>query len=227
MKQLKQVMFYNNSWFNMSKYIFFNVNFQVDMRAKDPQAWSRPWNFVKGWPTGAVDWSTVKCLSNESLLPWFTNGCKSNWMHLVVHMLRIDYSTKQQFFIVHWIHWTIFQSYYHLISIYIYIYVYIYIYLYIYIYIDTINFNEMLDTKCFLPQVAVLRSWPVVGAPPRRSAPPASGRRRPGGSAARAAPPWRRAAAPRRLRDVFGIFVEMAICSKLFQTVKPTFQSGF
>lgn len=50
-------------------------------------------------------------------------------------------------------------------------------------------------------QVAVLRSWRVVGAPPRPSARPASGRHRPSGPAARAAPPWRRAAAPRRLRQ--------------------------
>ena len=91
------------------------------------------------------------------------------------------------------------------------------------IYIYIINFNETLDTKCFLPQVAVLRSWRVVGAPPRRSAPPASGRRRPGGSAARAAPPWRRAAAPRRLRDVFWNFRGNI---DLFQTV-PNCQTNF
>ena len=74
------------------------------VRAKDPQAWSRPWNFVKGWPTGAVDWSTVKCLSRI-----FSNLSMISKYRLKITRLNakdakdwLQHHTKQQLLIVHW-----------------------------------------------------------------------------------------------------------------------------
>lgn len=165
------------------------------VRAKDPQAWSRPWNFVKGWPTGAVDWSTVKCLSRKydifKSLHDLKISAENHTEYWILNAFGMPYAkdwlqhhAKQQLLIVHW---TIFQN-----------------------HENRSLQNVFLQKKitflfgfgiAFGAQVAVLRSWRVVGAPPRPSARPASGRRRPSGTAARAAPPWRRAAAPRRLRQ--------------------------
>lgn len=155
------------------------------VRAKDPQAWSRPWNFVKGWPTGAVDWSTVKCLSRI-----FSNLSMISKYRLKITRLNakdakdwLQHHTKQQLLIVHW---TIF----HIMKIEVFK-----------MYFCKKNHFSLWISHRIRAQVAVLRSWRVVGAPPRPSARPASGRHRPSGPAARAAPPWRRAAAPRRLRQ--------------------------
>lgn len=174
------------------------------VRAKDPQAWSRPWNFVKGWPTGAVDWSTVKCLSRKYDIFKSLHDLKisaENHTATVNAKDWLQHHAKQQLLIVHW---TIF----HIMKI------------------EVFKSSISATKKCcfllgfriaFGAQVAALRSWQVVGAPPRPSARPASGHRRPSGTAARAAPPWRRAAAPRRLGKAteMSLFVEGAQTKRL------------
>ena len=75
------------------------------VRAKDPQAWSRPWNFVKGWPTGAVDWSTVKCLSRKYDIFKSLHDLKISAEHHTATVNAKDWlqhHAKQQLLIVHW-----------------------------------------------------------------------------------------------------------------------------
>lgn len=153
---------------------------EISLKADQLELWiDPPWNAS----AGNMIFSNLSMISKYRLK--ITLNTES-WMPLVCHMLRIDYSTMpnnscslfigQSFRIMKI---EVFKMYFCKKKI-------------------TFLFGFGI---AFGAQVAVLRSWRVVGAPPRPSARPASGRRRPSGTAARAAPPWRRAAAPRRLRQ--------------------------
>ena len=162
------------------------------MAAKNPQAWSKPWNFVTGCPTGAVDWSAVKCLGSRAVGPRF---CPTRWslcllvvnIHcsLLCHCFGYfasnfgSYFLNHIFWIILWPFWLILDH--SLDSILV---------------ID-IHWLRIAPRLAKLCRVAVLRHWRGVASPPRRTAPPGSVRWGPAAPGARAAPPWRRAEAPR------------------------------
>ena len=157
-----------------------NQNERLRMAAKNPQAWSKPWNFVTGCPTGAVDWSTVKCLGSRGVGAPFLLFIHCS---LLCHCFGYFASNFGSYFLNH-ISWII---------------------LWPFCLILDHNFGFNFGRLRIAPRlakiwrcVAVLRHWRGVASPPRQTAPPGSVRWGPAAPGARAAPPSRRAEAPRR-----------------------------